>query len=82
MIRRRRRSRRLTVLTVVAAVLAVAAIIAVAVVVRPTTQTVEGTGRPAGVPVTTEATGSPGGTSGSFLDKLIMVDPGGRGKYL
>jgi len=74
MIRRRRRSRRLTVLTVVAAVLAVAAIIAVAVVVRPTTQTVEGTGRPAGVPVTTEATGSPSGTSATSTDASAAVD--------
>src|SRR5664279_3111411 len=61
-------------LTVVAAVLAVAAIIAVAVVVRPTTETVEGTGRPAGVPVTTEATGSPGGTSATSTDASAAVD--------
>ena len=63
MIRRRRRTRRRTVLTVVAAVLAVAAIVAVTVMVRPATQTVAGTGRPAGAPVTTEAPGSPGGTN-------------------
>jgi YVTN family beta-propeller protein len=71
---RRRRTRRRTVLTLVAAVLAVAAIVAVAVVLRPTTQTVEGTGRPAGVSVITEATGSPSGTSATSTDASAGVD--------
>ena len=62
-------------LTLVAAVLAVAAIVTVALlVVRPTTQTVERTGQPAGVPVATEAIGSPGGTSATSTDASAAVD--------
>ena len=65
MIRRRRRTRRRTVLTVVAVAAAVAAVIALAVVVRPTIQTVAGSGRPTSAPVSTAAAGSPGSTTPS-----------------
>jgi YVTN family beta-propeller protein len=75
MIRRRRRTRRRTVFTVLAAALAVAAVIAVAVWVRPTTETVAGSGRPAGAPVTGESSGSAGPSSPTATGESTPATP-------
>ena len=74
-IRRRRRAGRRTVLTLVAVMLAVAAIFAAAVVIRPATQTVAGSGRPTGAPVSTDATAAPGEPAVTSPDAVIDPDP-------
>ena len=72
---RHRRSRQRTVLTVIAVVLAVAAVVAAAVLVRPKTETVAGSGQPAPVSGVSNPSPSIDETSPTPADPSTPVDP-------